>query len=386
MSNEHGSPTLPQNKGPSPEPNSNAPHKDDTFRNYTSSSAQAYAQNRRGYPQAVIDLVVSLHTSSGGATDLLVDVGCGPGTATRSLAPHFTHAVGADPGTSMIETARGIPGATANGEAVVYEVCGAEGLRSLRALDRFGGGDGNENGDGDVSGHGNERRGGVGQGQEQRQAMTEGESRGEVVDLITAATAAHWFEYPQVYLEAARILKPGGSIIFWTTKSYYIDERSTPNAAKVQALFQSFENDVLRPHELAGNRLSRDMYRDLPLPWSRYEDATDESEKLLALFDQDAFQRLEFNVDGKVRPGEAFLLARRLTFDECRRGLGTASPVARWREANADKVASGEVEDCVDRLVRQTRELFDEVPEGRGRDWIEAGAALVVLVIKKKTV
>ncbi|KAK5224039.1 hypothetical protein LTR47_010061 [Exophiala xenobiotica] len=332
--------------------------KDPTFRNYSSSSAQNYAKNRPGYPEAVISLILNQHTSTGGALDLLLDVGCGPGTATRSLAPHFQHAVGADPGRSMIETARSIPSTTASGEPVTYEVCASDALSSLSALERY-------------------------------YSPADG-----------TATAAHWFDYPDFYREAARVLKPGGSIILWCTKGFFVDERTTPNAKKVQALWQKFENEVTRAHEMPGNRLTRELYAGLPLPWSEYEYAyadrdrdrdqdrkeqvDDETKRLLGVFDEKDYKRLVFNDHGQVKPGEEFFMSRRVTFEQSRRMLGTVSPVTRWREANKDKLESGEVEDVVDQILRQTRELFDEVPEGKGRDWVEGGEALVVMVFKKK--
>jgi ubiquinone/menaquinone biosynthesis C-methylase UbiE len=38
----------------------------------------------------------------------------------------------------------------------------------------------------------------------------------ESVDLITVATAVHWFDIDLFYKEAQRILKPGGIIAYWT--------------------------------------------------------------------------------------------------------------------------------------------------------------------------
>ncbi len=57
------------------------PQKDPTFRNYTAAQAQAYAQGRNHYPPALYELIVSHHTSTGGKTDSLVEIGCGPGNA-----------------------------------------------------------------------------------------------------------------------------------------------------------------------------------------------------------------------------------------------------------------------------------------------------------------
>ncbi|KIW45103.1 hypothetical protein, variant [Exophiala oligosperma] len=326
---------------------------DPTFRNYTATSAQSYAKNRRGYPDELISLVIDRHTSSGGRLDVLLDLGCGPGTATRSLAPRFRHAVGADPGRSMIETARTVPCVTASGEPTTFVVCASDSISSIDALKRF---------------------------------SSDGTTH-NTVDLITAGTSAHWFDFPDFYVEASKILRPGGSIIMWCTKGYYVDERTTPNAAKLQQLWQDFEDVVLKPYEMEGNRLTRGLYADLPLPWSEYpadENLDDQGRALLGAFQKSEFSRQVFNDGGHIGPDGKFLMSRRATFEQSRAMLGTASPVTRWREAHKEQLERGEVEDLVDKVFRESVELLEEVPEGRGRDWVEGGSAVVVMTIKKK--
>lgn len=292
--------------------------------------------------------------------DLLLDVGCGPGTATRSVAPHFQHAIGADPGQSMIETAKSIPSQTKSGEPVTYEVCSAEELSSLSALKDFSG-------------------------------ATTGKDGLECVDLITAATAAHWFHLPRFYVEAAKILKPGGSIIFWVPSGFFCNEETTPNAAKLQQYLKNFEAEVIAPYELPGNRHTRELYARFALPWNCIDelDTASEAEKAEVkkwtdMFVEKEYTRLEFNKDGVVQPGGKFLWGGKTPLAGLKGLLSTMSPVTRWREANKEKVASGEVEDCVDRVARETREILEEVPEGKGREWIDGGSAVVVMVMKKK--
>jgi trans-aconitate 3-methyltransferase len=328
---------------------------DPTFKNYSASAAQAYLKNRRGYSENIIHLVVNEHKSTGGLLNVLVDVGCGPGQATRALAPYFEHVIGADPGANMIEAAKGanVDIATKSGESIVYEVCGAEELSHLDALKKY-------------SGHGL-----------------------ECVDLITAATAAHWFDMPKFWTQASKILKPGGSVILWCGAGYTCNPNTTPNAAKLHDLWTSFETETLAPYELPGNKLTREFYKDLGMPWEILAEHSlnldNESKAALQSFPEAEHKRHEFNRDGYVTPGQQFFSGERhVTFDQIKLILGTASPVTRWREANKAKVEKGEVEDVMDMLVRRSREIMEEVPEGKGRDYVDAGGGFVCLRVKKK--
>lgn len=64
------------------------------------SAADYYANYRVPYPQALIYDVVSHFRLDG--TGRLLDLGCGPGTFTIPLAPHFAGAVAVDPELGMI--------------------------------------------------------------------------------------------------------------------------------------------------------------------------------------------------------------------------------------------------------------------------------------------
>ncbi|WXC56155.1 hypothetical protein SNK03_002091 [Fusarium graminearum] len=95
--------------------------RDVVFRNYSSQQASNYAEGRLGYSEALIEFVLKQHNSSGGRNGVLLDVGCGPGPATRMLAPHFDVAYGADPGLSMIEKAQQMGGISKAGAQIEYK-------------------------------------------------------------------------------------------------------------------------------------------------------------------------------------------------------------------------------------------------------------------------
>ncbi|KEF60127.1 uncharacterized protein A1O9_04977 [Exophiala aquamarina CBS 119918] len=326
------------------------PHQEEaTFRNYDTSAAKRYAQYRSGWSDSLIQTLISQHTSFGGENGLLLDIGCGPGNSTRDLAPHFQSALGVDPSPGMVEVARGIPISTARGEPVRYEVGKAEEMSSLPAL-----------------------------------AQLSPESHGkECVDLITASTAAHWFNMPPFWAEAAKILKPGGSVILWCAGGFYIDANNTPNYDKVRQLLDRFELEVLEPFSTEGNVLCRNLYVGLKLPWDCVKD-DQELKDVLEVFDPKDFTRLEYNKDGYVAPGESFVRGGRSDFDTMKKLMGTASPVQRWREAYKEQLQNGQVEDLLDKVMREIKELFAEVEEGKDRDWMDVGSAVAVLVVRKR--
>jgi SAM-dependent methyltransferase len=318
-------------------------HKDDTFRKYAPDAAKRYAAFRPPYPPKFIDTVLSLHTSTGGGTTTLLDVGCGPGTATQSLAPLFTHAYAADPGTSMIEAARSTPILTASGEEVKWAISTAEDL--LESIPEIKPGS---------------------------------------VDLITAATAAHWFKMPGFYAAAAKLLKPGGSIAMWCSGLHYCHPHTTPNAVRVREMMLKWEEEYVIPFELPGNSLCRGLYEGLELPWTLTEDVDAETKAAVEVFDEGKFEKVYFNKGGELEEGETFVKGMKAPLEMITKGFATASPVARWREAHKEELEKGEVEDCLDVFLRITKETLAEVPDGVGRDWIEGGSEMVLLVIKKK--
>ena len=107
---------------------------DPTFRSYKRSQAQQYAGARPAYPPVLYEHIFAEHAASGGAFGFVLDVGCGPGSATRDLAPAFERAVGVDAGEEMINVARERGGETKTGESIRYEECEAEQMAGTPGL------------------------------------------------------------------------------------------------------------------------------------------------------------------------------------------------------------------------------------------------------------
>ncbi|KIP09387.1 hypothetical protein PHLGIDRAFT_18663 [Phlebiopsis gigantea 11061_1 CR5-6] len=133
-------------------------------------NAARYAASRPTYPRQLFEFVFQYHGRVSKARwNTAVDLGCGTGQATLELTP-FQKVIGVEPSTKMIEQAWSNAEAAAFPGQVEFKQSGAEDLPFLE--------------DGSV-------------------------------DLITSAQAAHWFNWNKLWKEAARVLRPTGSLAVW---------------------------------------------------------------------------------------------------------------------------------------------------------------------------
>jgi trans-aconitate 3-methyltransferase len=298
------------------------------FQSYTSDQASAYIQGRGTYPPALYSLILSHHTSTGGHTNHILDIGTGPGNGLRPLALSFNHASGFDTSPGMIARARELGGKTKTDEPIKFDVASAETLGS-----------------------------GI-------QTVT--------VDMIISANAAHWFSMPQFWTQAAKLLKPGGTVAIWTLCRPHVHP-STPNAAKIKSALDTLDRS-LDPYRVGPNRLAYDMYADLALPWT--------IDPLIPGFNSTTFVRREWNRDGKLEDGEDdFFMSRQvMTVKQFETGLLTSSPAQRWREAHPESV---ETEEEPARVAgKAIREALRA--EGAGEnDTFKGGFSAVLLMVKR---
>ncbi|KAF4462629.1 trans-aconitate 3-methyltransferase [Fusarium albosuccineum] len=303
-----------------------------TFRSYSQQQGAAYSQHRRRYSPKLYDAITKFHESGSGQFGTLLDVGCGPGIATFTLAPKFKSAIGIDQSEGMISTARSLVGSSPESGGVRFEVSSAEALGSDLA-----------------------------------DPIQEGS-----VDVITAATCAHWFGMAGFWSQAAKVLKPGGTVALWTGGSIQVDE-SMPNHTAIQAIIDGLD-DTLADYMLPGNLLTRDLYQRLPLPWTL--------ESPVADFDQASFTRKEWRTGPGSETGFFAETDQPFNFDIMELALGTASPVTRWREAHPEAVGT---EDDVIRIVRRKIEkIFEEAGVKKGEELLKGDVNGVLLLVRKK--
>ncbi|KAG5297378.1 methyltransferase [Histoplasma ohiense] len=328
------------------EPNSTEFQAESTFRAYTQGQGLSYAQNRLGYEPEFLQFIIDHHTSTGGQLDTIVDVGCGPGTAVRALAPYFAHAIGLDQSEGMISTARSLGGSTSSPsssavpEPINFQVSTAEDLGSQLSPPLIA----------DNS-----------------------------VDLLTAAAAAHWFDMSRFWPRAAQVLKPGGSVALWVRARIRVSA-SVPNSAAIQTVIDAFEEEHLMPYMAPGNLSVNKHYADLELPWSLSTTPAgrvaefDEASLLHKVWDGSDG---DYDVDGKslVKPVT-------VDMDTLEKMMGTASPVTRWRTAHPDAV--GTERDVVRVFRRDIERLLHEAGVEKGKEVVEGTQTGTLLIVKKK--
>jgi SAM-dependent methyltransferase len=82
---------------------------------------------------------------------------------------------------------------------------------------------------------------------------------GTSVDLITVASAIHWFDLDSFYKEVQRVLRPGGILAAW---SYHVGNVESP----FDRIFERFYRGILAPYFPRGAKLVDDRYETITLP------------------------------------------------------------------------------------------------------------------------
>lgn len=191
----------------------------------TSFKAAKYLAARPTYPEKLFQYVKTYqnqHASQTTPTRAL-DIGCGPGEATASLAKYFDSVVGIDPSQVMIDVA-------------------AENHGHVQNLSFTAGSD--------------------------RDFVTK--FKPNSFDLITVAQAIHWFEFPTFFHNAHQILKPNGTLAFWG----YVDHVFVghPEASQI-SLDYFYGEDHLGPFwEQPGRNRLREMLAIAQPPRDLYSD------------------------------------------------------------------------------------------------------------------
>src|ERR1700752_5169058 len=177
------------------------------FKDHFSSQSGDYQRYRPDYPPELYEWLARAAPGRG----LAVDLATGNGPAARGLAVHFGAGVATDASAAQIREARPHP-------KVAYRCEPAEATS-------------------------------VGDG---------------TADLVTAAQAAHWFDWSSFCAEMRRILKPGGLLAIWCYELFTVDPA-------IERLIADFSRDVVGPYWPPERRHVEEHYRYLPLPFPAIE-------------------------------------------------------------------------------------------------------------------
>ncbi len=276
---------------------SNMASKERTFTHFTPEQAAQYASGRgSSYPQELYDTILSYHQ---GERNQLLDVGCGPGKVVFDFVSSFKHGIGVDSSVSMIEQAK--KDAVNRGVSDKTQFFAYTGEQCDRPLN---------------------------------------EKQAEHADVITVAMAAHWMDMPAFYKAAEGALTPGGTLAIWTCSSLYVHP-STPNANALQEALYDLEDGMLSPYFHAGNVLTRNAYETLPLPWTieGFESSFEKGSFVRKDWDRHGVPSAPDKADGTPGP---YMMYEDVQLTYLERGLGTASAVIRWRDANPTKAHTEE--------------------------------------------
>ena len=178
-----------------------------SFKDHFSRQAADYARFRPQYPRALFEFIAA-HSPN---DRLALDCATGNGQAAVALAGCFQKVIAIDASAEQIENA--LPN-----ERVEYRVAPAEST-GLRA---------------------------------------------HSVAAITVAQALHWFDLEAFYVEARRVLQPGGLLAAWA----YNYLRLSP---AIDPLVGHFHDDIVGPFWPLERKLVGRGYRDLPFPFDETE-------------------------------------------------------------------------------------------------------------------
>jgi SAM-dependent methyltransferase len=172
------------------------------FKDHFSGHAQDYRHHRPDYPPALFEWLASVAPSR----RLAIDVGAGNGQAAIGLARHFDRVIATEPSAGQLRGARADP-------RIEYRREPAESLSA-------------ESGS---------------------------------ADLVVAAQAAHWFDWPRFSSQARRVLAARGVLAVWCYEHCQV-------APDIDRLIDAFYRDVVGPYWPRERRHVEEGYRDLPLP------------------------------------------------------------------------------------------------------------------------
>lgn len=175
-----------------------------------------YSKYRPSYSTKLFETIYNFHEQNNGEFNLAVDIGTGTGQVAVELSNKFKKIYGIDNLEEMINNA-------IKKDNIIYKLSSAENLPF-------------EN---------------------------------NSVDMITVATAFHYFNHDEFFNEAKRILKENGTLAIF---GYYFPEiKNIKNKIEVNKVLNKLISDILEINLNEKAKYIKNLYRDINFPFKKVE-------------------------------------------------------------------------------------------------------------------
>jgi len=183
-----------------------------SFVDQFSGHSSGYAKYRPGYPKEIYDRILEFGGVDFSQKGVAVDVGCGSGQATKELLKYFPKIFGVEPSSEQLSQAEKIDG--------IEYICSRAEKTPLPD---------------------------------------------QIADIVTSASAVHWFQLDEFWNEVDRLLRPGGVVAVWSYKNYVFTKNEEANK-----FYEKFLERIVKFWAPQLNRL-QEGYKDIIPPFPRTE-------------------------------------------------------------------------------------------------------------------
>lgn len=145
------------------------------------------------------------------------------------------------------------------------------------------------------------------------------------VDMVVAAQAAHWFDYPKLFPELKRVLRKEGTIAFWGYKDHVYCGYPSASKTMLEYCYGSDPDCQLGTYWEPGRFITVDKLRPIKPPEPEFED----------------IRRIEYEPDarGKHMGQGTLFVDKPMTVAQSMDYLRTLSSFHEWEKKNPDKKA-----------------------------------------------
>ncbi|CCH61921.1 hypothetical protein TBLA_0F03870 [Henningerozyma blattae CBS 6284] len=264
-------------------------------------NAQNYDKFRPKYTADIYNKIKQYHK---GGKNLLIDVGCGPGTATFQMIDYlsdFKSFKGTDISDRMIGAATlkkvelNIPD-----EKLAFFQSSCDDFSFLKEF-----------------------------------------KDNQKADMITAVECVHWFDFQKFQEAAAKNLSKNGTLAIWGYREFFV-----PEYPEISTVVRSFLDDdnVLGPYfEQPGHTIMKNLWRDLKFDTKYFKD-----------IDEIIYHSEDF---GKNPSNDLYLLQHKAPVKILKHLLTTTSAYQDWKEAHPND------KDLSDVLLEKIYEVYPELNE-----------------------